>query len=227
MAVEYIEQRLARPTQADAALGPAWAGIRRQGMKAFRMLVAASALFLLAACYPVTTASPIGTTVGFSTDTALAGLWRAEMAQSDDEVVFFHFLPMDDGSFKVVIVSGGEKLNGEWSVARVRAASLGSHHFLNAEMVFNNGKQESDPSHGTVPLLYRYESHGRVSLFLMSEDKAKEAIQSGAVAGAIEPGDFGDVTLTAEPDDLDKFFAGDDGAALFTQKFATLTKVSQ
>ena len=94
-------------------------------------------------------------------------------------------------------------------------------------MVFNNGKRESDPSRGTVPLLYRFGSDGRVSLFLVSEDKAKEAIQTGAVAGAIEPGDFGDVTLTAEPDDLDKFFASDDGAALFSEKFATLTKVSQ
>lgn len=149
------------------------------------------------------------------------------MAQSKDEIVYFHFLPMDDGSFKVVIVSGGEKLNGEWSIARVKAASLGDHHFLNAELVFNNGKRENDPKHGTVPLLYRLESDGRVSLFLIAEDKAKDAIQSGAVAGTIEPGDFGDVTLTAEPDDLDKFFAGDDGAALFTQKFATLTKMSQ
>lgn len=196
-------------------------------MKVLRMLVAVYAVFLLAACYPVTTASPIGTTVGFSTDTALAGLWRAEMAQSNDEVVFFHFLPMDDGSFKVVIVSGGEKLNGEWSVARVKAASLGDNHFLNAEMVFDNGKRTSDPKHGTVPLLYRLETDGRASLFLISEDAAKNAIQSGAIAGAIEPGDFGDVTLTAEPDDLDKFFAGKDGAALFTQKFATLTKVGQ
>lgn len=196
-------------------------------MKTFRMAAAACAVFLLAACYPVTTASPVGTSVGFSTDPALAGLWRAEMTQSKDEVVYFHFLPMEDGSFKVVIVSGSEKLNGEWSVARVKAANLGDGRFLNAEMVFNDGKRESDSSHGTVPLLYRFESNGRVSLFLISEDKAKEAIQSGAVAGTIEPGDFGDVKLTAEPYDLDKFFAGDEGTALFTEKFATLTKVSQ
>src|SRR6185437_16562226 len=173
MAVEYTERRRARPTRFDAALGPASDGIRRRIMKALRMFVAVYAVFLLTACYPVTTTSPIGTTVGFSTDTALAGLWRAEMAQSDDEVVFFHFLPMDDGSFKVVIVSGGEKLNGEWSVARVKAASLGDNHFLNAEMVFDNGKRTSDPKHGTVPLLYRFETDGRVSLFLISEDAAK------------------------------------------------------
>lgn len=207
----------------DAALGPALPGIRR----AFRVFVAVYTVFLAAACYPVTTTNPVGTTVGFSSDPALAGLWRAEMAEAKDEIVYFHFLPMNDGSFKVVIVSGGEKLDGEWSVVRVKAASLGDNHFLNAELVFNNGKRESDPKHGTVPLLYHFEKDGRVSLFLISEDKAKDAIQSGDVAGTIEPGDFGDVALTAEPDDLDKFFAGDDGAALFAQKFATLTKVSQ
>jgi hypothetical protein len=94
-------------------------------------------------------------------------------------------------------------------------------------MVFNNGKRESDTSHGTVPLLYRVEANGNVGLFLISEDKAKDAIQNGNIAGTIEPGALGDVTFTAEPDDLDKFFAGDEGAALFTEKFATLTKVSQ
>lgn len=196
-------------------------------MQAFRAVIAVCGIFLAAACYPVTTTAPVGTTVGFSADPALAGLWRAEMAHSKDEAVYFHFLPMEDRSFKVVIVSGGEKLNGEWSVARVSAVSLGTFHFLNAEMVFNNGKRESDPLHGTVPLLYRVEADGRVSLFLISEDKAKDAIQSGEIAGTIEPGELGDVTLTAEPDDLDKFFASDDGAALFTENFAILTKVSQ
>ncbi len=196
-------------------------------MGAFRTVAAICGILLAAACYPVTTSAPVGTSVGFSADPVLAGLWRAEMAHSKDEVVYFHFLPMEDGSFKVVIVSGGEKLNGEWSVVRVTAASLGASHFLNAEMVFNNGKREKDASHGTVPLLYHAEPDGSVNLFLISEDKAKEAIQSGEVAGTIEPGDIGDVTLTAEPDDLDKFFATEDGAALFTEKFATLTKVSQ
>jgi hypothetical protein len=196
-------------------------------MKAFRAAVAICAMFLGAACYPVTTATPVGTSVGFSADPALAGLWRAQMAHSKDDIVYFHFLPMGDGSFKVVIVSGGEKLDGEWSVARVTAAKLGAFHFLNAEMVFNNGKRESDTSHGTVPLLYRVEANGKVSLLLISEDKAKDAIQKGEIAGTIEPGNLGDVTLTAEPDDLDSFFAGDDGAALFTEKFATLTKVNQ
>lgn len=191
-----------------------------------RILVLCAA-FLIAACYPVTTANPVGTTAGFSADPDLAGLWRAEMAHSGDEVVYFHFLPMEDGSFKVVIVSGGEKLGGEWSVARVTASSLGDHHFLNAELVFSNGKRETDTAHGTVPLLYRSEADGRVSLFLMSEDATKEAIQRGDIAGAIEPGDFGDVKLTTEPDDLDAFMGSDAGAGLFTQKFATLTKINQ
>lgn len=196
-------------------------------MQAFRAAIAIFGILLMAACYPVTTAAPVGTSVGLSADSALAGLWRAEMAHSKDDVVYFHFLPMEDGSFKVVIVSGGEKLNGEWSVARVTAASLGASHFLNAEMVFNNGKRETNSSHGTVPLLYRIEAGGRVSLFMISEEKAKDAVQSGEIAGTIEPGDLGDVTLTAEPDDLDKFFSSDEGAALFTEKFATLKKMSQ
>jgi hypothetical protein len=185
------------------------------------------AALLIAACYPVTTTNPVGTTAGFSAAPELAGLWRAEMAHSKDEVVYFHFLPMEDGTFKVVIVSGGEKLGGDWSIVRVTVANLDSHHFLNAELVFNNGKQETDAAKGIVPLLYRVEPDGRISLYLMSEDAAKEAIQRGEIAGTIEPGDLGDVNLTAEPDDLDAFLGSDAGASLFTEKFATLTKMAQ
>lgn len=196
-------------------------------MKVFRMLAAIYALFLAAACYPVTTTNPVGTSTGFSADPALAGLWRAEMAHSAGEIVYFHFLPMQDGSFKVVIVSGGEKLGGEWSVARVSAANMGEHHFLNAELVFSNGNRESDSARGTVPLLYRMEADGRVNLYLMSEDAVKAAIQTGAIAGTIEPGDLGDVSVTADPDDLDRFLTSAEGAGLFTEKFATLTKMGQ
>jgi hypothetical protein len=196
-------------------------------MKAFRVLVAFYAVFLTAACYPVTTSSPIGTSAGFSADPALAGLWRAEMAQSTGETVYFHFLPAQDGSFKVVMVSSSEKLDGDWSVARVTAANVGDHHFLNAELVFSDDKRQDNSARGTVPLFYRVEKDGRVSLFLMSEDAAKNAIQRGLVAGTIEPGNLGDVSITADADNLDKFFGSDDGAALFTQKFATLTKMGQ
>lgn len=196
-------------------------------MKAVRVLVSLWAALLAVACYPVTTAVPVGTSAGFTADPNLAGLWRAEMAQSDNETVYFHFLPMEDGSFKVVIVSGGEKLGGEWSVVRVTEANLGGRNFLNAEMVFSNGKKEAPSTRGTVPLLTRTESDGRITLFLISEGAAKDAIQRGDVAGTIEPGDFGDVKITAEAEDLDKYFGSEEGAALFTQKFATLTKMDQ
>ena len=196
-------------------------------MKFLRVLAPLFAAFLAAACYPVTTSNPIGTTAGFNADPGLAGLWRAEMAKTKDETVYFHFLPMQDGSFKVVIVSGGEKLDGDWSVVRVTGANLGGHNFLNAEMVFNNGEKEDNSTRGKVPLLYRKESDGRISLYLVSEQAAKDAIQRGDIAGIIEAGDFGDVTITAEPDDLDKYFASDEGAGLFAEKFATLTKMGQ
>jgi len=195
-------------------------------MKVLRGLVALCAV-ALAACYPVTTSAPVGTSVGFSADPNLAGLWRAEMAQSKDEVVYFHFLPMQDGSFNVVIVSGGQKLDGDWSVVRVKSAALGERNFLNAEMVFNNGNKEENGARGTIPLFYRTESDGRISLFIVSEQAAKDAIQRGKIAGSIEPGDFGDVKITADPDVLDKYFGSDEGAALFTEKFATLTKMDQ
>lgn len=196
-------------------------------MKAFRVVVAVCAIFMAAACYPVTTSIPVGASSGLSADPALAGLWRAEMAHSEGETVYFHFLPMEDGSFNVVIISSGEKPGGEWNVARATAAKIGDRRFLNAELVFSDGKPESSSRHGTVPLLYRTEKDGRVSLFLMSEDETKKAIQKGEIAGTIEPGEMGDAFITATGHDLDSFLASHEGSSLFNEKFATLTKVHQ
>jgi hypothetical protein len=188
--------------------------------------LAAATLLLLAACYPPATTHPVGTTVGLSNDPALTGLWRGKMQNDEQREVYFHFLPQEDGTINVVMVQRGPEPDGDWSAASITTAMLGSNHFMNAQLQFSDGKpSEDDMPHNSVPLLYRFEGANRMVLYLMDEDATKAAIQGHSIAGTVEPGQFGDATITATPKDLDAFMASRKGASLFGERFATLTKI--
>ena len=188
--------------------------------------LAAAAALLLAACYPPITTHPVGTTATLTNDPALTGLWRGKSDQSaDDRGLYFHFLPATDNTITVVMVQAGGEPDGDWMVASVSTAALGGNHFMNAQLKFSDGKAEEDERPGTIPLLYRFEGSNRIVLFLMDEDAAKAAIQAHKIAGTVEPGQFGDATITASPKELDAFLATRKGAALFGERFATLTKM--
>ncbi|MBS0278371.1 MAG: hypothetical protein JSR81_12180 [Proteobacteria bacterium] len=188
--------------------------------------LAAATLLLLAGCYPPTTTHPVGTTAGLSNDAALTGLWRGKMHNDEGHDIYFHFLPQSDGTITVVMVQGGSEPDGDWSVAAVTTATLGANHFMNAQLLYDGGSAEDkNAPHGNVPLLYRMDGPNRIALFLMDEDAAKAAIQAHDISGTVEPGQFGDAAITAEPKELDAFMASRKGIALFGERFATLTKI--
>lgn len=187
---------------------------------------AAAAMLLLAACYPPTTTHPVGTTTAAANDPALVGLWRGKSDQStDDRGLYFHFLPGTDGAITVVMVQAGAQPDGDWMVASITTATLGENHIMNAQLMFSDGKAEDSDRPGTIPLLYRFEGPNRIVLYLMDEDATKAAIQAHKIAGTVEPGQFGDATITASPKELDAFLSTRKGAALFGERFATLTKM--
>lgn len=188
--------------------------------------VAVTAALLLAGCFPPTTTHPLGTTTVVTNDPALTGLWRGKSDPStDDRGLYFHFLPMGDNTITVVMVQGGAEPDGDWMVASITTATLGGNHIMNAELKFSDGKAEDEDRPGTIPLLYRFEGPNRLVLYLMDEDAAKAAIRTHQIAGTVEQGQFGDATITASPKDLDAFFGTKKGAALFGERFATLTKM--
>jgi hypothetical protein len=61
-------------------------------------------------------------------------------------------------------------------------------------------------------------------LYQMNEDATKAAIKAGKIKGDVGQGQFGDAVITADQAALDAFIASPQGAALFSEKFATLTK---
>jgi hypothetical protein len=187
---------------------------------------AVAAALVLAGCFPPTTTHPAGTTTAMANDPALTGLWRGKSDQStDDRGLYFHFLPTADNTITVVMVQAGAEPDGDWMVASITTATLGGNHIMNAQMKFSDGKADEDNHPGTIPLLYRFEGPNRLVLYLMDEDATKAAIQAHKITGTVEQGQFGDATITASPKELDSFLATKKGAALFGERFATLTKM--
>jgi hypothetical protein len=66
---------------------------------------------------------------------------------------------------------------------------LGEHHFLNAELPSNNDNAEIFP-HGSAPLFYRGEGWARQ--LVPDRQRGREE------RGAMDSGDFGEMTITAE-----------------------------
>jgi hypothetical protein len=183
------------------------------------------------ACLPVTSSTPVGTTVGFAADPALAGFWRGQVHQPEGWV-YMTFFPQSDGTTTAVLISPpnaarkDDSAQGDWSVYSLQTAALGQYRYMNAKEISNNGKAP-DPSQAdkTFPLLYRVNSDGALVIYLLDEKAAAAAIKSGAIAGTIGKGNFGDITLTADPAALDAFMATPAGRALFVKPLILLKKV--
>ena len=176
---------------------------------------------LTCACLPVTTKTPVGSTTGFAPDRALVGVWRgANDAHEKNDIAFIIFVKNDDGTMTAILPE-----DDRWSTYSVRAATLGGHNFMNVRGLLENGKPADDELAGQqFPMLYSVKGN-RLSLMLVDEKRAAAAIRSGAVAGTIEPGEYGDVHITADGAALDAFMQSDAGLALFSGKPLLMTKV--
>ena len=194
-------------------------------------VLSAGLALMLAGCLPVTSKAPVGTTVRQSADPALIGTWRpvAEKTKTKDNGPpgYFHLIAAKDGTITALLVSTGAaaKKNGEWSLYRAAGATLGGHHYLNVQIVSDDGTPAKD-ANANIPVLYRFGKDGKLTLYLLGEEATKAAIASGAIAGTVADGKLGDVELTATPQKLDAFLASEKGAALFTEKLVTLKRAA-
>ena len=180
----------------------------------------------LCACPPVTSKTPVGTTVKAVRDPALSGVWRGKVADGD-VLSTFTFLPQDDGTYTVVLVSPpSAKDNGGFGVFGVETVTLGRFHFINArELTDDHKAAKGAMADNTIPLLYRLEGDNTLVLYMMDETAVHDAIKAGKIKGTIEEGQFGDVTLTASPGELDAYMASPAARALFTKPLVVLKRV--
>jgi hypothetical protein len=197
-------------------------------MKSMRFAVLGIAALFVAACLPVTTKNPVGTTAGFKQDASIVGVWKVE-PQKDDKDSHQGFLAFlsasDDGAMTGVMLAPGPG-DDDWGSYNLKLATLGNNHFINAWAGTNNGKMaDKDEAESDVLLLYRLGKDGKLTLWLLDEDKAREAVKAGRIKGDVGQGSMGDVHITTEPAALDKFFASKEGAALFTKPMAVMDRV--
>ena len=194
-------------------------------MKAIRFAVLGLAALFVAACLPVTTKNPVGSTVGFKADPAIIGLWKGRGDDSDDKDGYFYFLRNEDGSITAILITPGKDTD-DWGTFTLQTASLGANHLMNVREALKNGQpNDEELAKANILLLYRIERDGKLTLALLDDEATAAAVKAGKIQGTIEPGSSGDVHITAEPAAQDAFFATKEGAALFSKKLVTLTRV--
>ncbi len=194
-------------------------------MRMFLRMAAALAMLAMSACLPVTSKSPVGSTVGFKTDRTLLGTWKARTSK-EEAASYVHILGNDDGTMTALLVTPPDKEDlGDWSAYTLRAATLGSNHILNAQEAITQGKASDGPlAQQHVVLLYRATGKNSVTLYQMDETAVAAAIKAGELAGEIDPGKTGDVRITAEGPALDQFMKTPRAAKLFSKPLVTLTR---
>lgn len=179
----------------------------------------------LAGCLPVTSTSPVGTTKALGADSRLVGMWQGRT--DDNAPIWFAFLPDGHGGLTAIAIGipTAKDESGYYATYSLRTTSLGRAAYMNVRAVTEDGKPASEPPAGrSIIALYRFGVPRSLALYLADENATKDAIKARKIGGTIEPGKFGDVTLTAKPADLDRFFASDAGLKLFAKPFVVLSR---
>ena len=93
-------------------------------MKFMRFALLAAAMLFVAACLPVTTRNPVGTTTGFKQDPALVGLWKARPDKDDkddDKQGFIAFLNAGEDGTMTGLMIAPAKGAGDWGYLQAQA----------------------------------------------------------------------------------------------------------
>jgi hypothetical protein len=185
-------------------------------MNVIRIAATLACALFLAGCLPVTSKVPVGTTTGLGADKTLIGTWKGHSAETDNkDDGFFHFMQAKDGSLTIAVILAKGSSDDGWTIFNARTATLGKNHFINAVETFDkDAPADGKLKNANIPLLYVVKGR-TLAIYLIDESKAKAAVKAGKIKGTIEPGDSGDVQITAEGAELDAFMAKPEAAELF------------
>jgi hypothetical protein len=193
-------------------------------MGIFRLLSVICMGLLAAACLPVTTTAPVGSTTAMTPDPALTGVWKGRPPKEKDEG-FFTFLPQSDGTITVIFAEPNGK-DANWGIYSLKTSTLGTYHYMNLHEVSSDGKAVEDAeAQKNILALYRVNGDGALVIYLADEKRVGAAIKANKIAGTVDATKYGDITITASASDLDTFMASADGRALFNAPVFMLHKV--
>jgi len=193
---------------------------------ALQFAILAFAAIGLAACPPVTTKTPVGTTVTAANDPGLPGVWRGRIGTYKNSS-FFTFLPAKDGTTTAIVVMATTSDDeGGWGAFSLDTVALGSRHYFNVRETIDQGNPATGSmADNSFPVLYHFTGHDELTLSMIDEDAAKAAIKAGKIAGTVGSGQFGDVVLTAPPGELDRYMASAASNPLFAKPLIVLHRV--
>ena len=195
-------------------------------MTSWRFALAALAALCVSACLPVTTKTAVGSTVDFINDPALEGTWTGKVDKSSQGSTYFHFLANEGESMTLLgVTTKQDQDKGGWSMFALTTATLGSHRYINAREISDDGKPATPDKQATnIPLLYTI-SGDTLTLYLLDEDATTAAIAAHKIAGIVIKSQYStDVAITADAAHLDALLKSDAGAKLF-KVFVVLKRV--
>jgi hypothetical protein len=198
-------------------------------MKAIRFAILCALALFVAACLPVTSDNPIGSTVGFRPDPALLGVWKGRGSGKEPEdmkYAYFAFFRNDDGVGMSAMLMTFESDADQWTVYDAQVATLGANHIMNVRERSQNGTSANEEdARQLIPVRYDIGKDGKLTLSLLDDKATAAAIKAGKLKGTVQQGSENDGHITADPKSLDAFFASKQGAALFSAKLVTLVRV--
>jgi len=175
---------------------------------------------LSAACVP-TSINPLSHVEEAKVDTRLVGTW---VPVSVKENGYLHFLPGKGGEMDGVVVSFNNKNGGEWMRYSLFSSQINNHSFLNVRELEKTGKLPNGEKTPYFLVRYQITEKGRLQLWLLSQEAAKEAVRKG-LRGDISKSTFGsNIRITASTEELAEYLKQVGPTALFAEPLAILQR---
>lgn len=175
-----------------------------------RAMLGLGLAWMMAACTPYSE-TPLSDPQQATVDTALIGSWQGG---DPGDRIYVHIGAAD--THRVTILTVEHTRSGQLKTLEYLAHSsqAGDHSYLNLV------EQTAEASaRGYVLIRYRVDEKGNLRIALPNLTGIKMAIRSGALAGRVEEGEFGDAYITASAADTAAYL-NDHQAELFEKEVA-------
>ncbi|HEX6190381.1 MAG TPA: hypothetical protein VFZ40_20175 [Pyrinomonadaceae bacterium] len=139
-------------------------------------------------------------------DKRLLGRWAGQDEQGNRGFIGFDLVANNE--IDVSILGEKSDLGYKNPVFRMATTEIDNHDYMFLRAA------DSPPSEGSVIARYAIEN-GRLTIWILSVDKVKQAIENGKLKGAAGGGPFGGLTITNTSEQVSALLKSADSKALF------------
>lgn len=177
------------------------------------------ALLVAVSCGPPGSKHPLTDPAAAKADPRLAGTFVGAL---EGARTVLHLFPKTGASLDLVLVGDDKEKGAAVLVFDAFPSVVGGRTYLNLRSKTFQGPYGEDPKLAEEWIFARYEvsPRGALTLWVMTEDEVKAAVEAGKLQGQVTEGD---VHLTASSPELAAFVAAADPAKLFN-RFGTFQK---